>query len=164
MYRTAALELNTHTHIYKYIYIYIYVFICSVASVTSLCDSMDRGLLGFSVHGIFLARILEWVAMPFSRGSIWSKDRTHISYISHIAYGFFTSEPPGKQIHINNTHTHTHTYISLSHRRHFLMEEKPFKLRFLLSEPLWNNNNIMHVESSGIKLPLYIWLILISKM
>ena len=33
----------------------------------SLCYSMDRGPLGFSVHGIFLARIMEWVAMPSSR-------------------------------------------------------------------------------------------------
>ena len=38
--------------------------------------------LGFSVHGILQARILEWVAMPFSRESSQPRDRTHISYIS----------------------------------------------------------------------------------
>ena len=32
-------------------------------------DPMDCSPLGFSVHGILQARILEWVAMPFSRGS-----------------------------------------------------------------------------------------------
>ena len=35
----------------------------------TLCDPMDYSALGFSVHGILQARILEWVAMPFSRGS-----------------------------------------------------------------------------------------------
>ena len=33
-----------------------------------LCDPMDCSLPGFSVHGILQARILEWVAIPFSRG------------------------------------------------------------------------------------------------
>ena len=35
----------------------------------SLCDPMDCSLPGSSVHGILQARILEWVAIPFSRGS-----------------------------------------------------------------------------------------------
>ena len=34
-----------------------------------LCDPMDCSLPGFSVHGILQARIQEWVAIPFSRGS-----------------------------------------------------------------------------------------------
>ena len=43
---------------------------CSVAqSCPTLYDHMDCSLPGPSVHGIFQARILEWVAMPFSRGS-----------------------------------------------------------------------------------------------
>ena len=39
---------------------------------------------GPSVHGILQASILEWVAMPFSRGSSRLRDRTHIPYISYI--------------------------------------------------------------------------------
>ena len=35
----------------------------------TLCDPMDYNALGSSVHGIFKARILEWVVIPFSRGS-----------------------------------------------------------------------------------------------
>ena len=54
---------------------------------------MDCSLPGSSVHGIFLARILQWVAIPFSRGSSQPRDRTRIS---SIAGGFFTSEPLGK--------------------------------------------------------------------
>ena len=38
-------------------------------SCPTLCDPVDRNLPGFSVHGIFQARILEWVAISFSRGS-----------------------------------------------------------------------------------------------
>ena len=37
-------------------------------SCPTLCDPMDCSLPGFSVHGILQARILEWVAIPFSRG------------------------------------------------------------------------------------------------
>ena len=44
---------------------------------------MDCSLPGISVHGIFQARILEWVAISYSRGSSWPKDRTHISCASY---------------------------------------------------------------------------------
>ena len=43
--------------------------------------------------GILQARILEWVAKPFSRGSFWSRDRTQVF---HIADRFFTIWTPGK--------------------------------------------------------------------
>ena len=42
----------------------------------TLCDPMDYSLLGSSVLGILQARILEWVAILFSRGSSQSRDRT----------------------------------------------------------------------------------------
>ena len=43
--------------------------VCSVAKLCSTpCDPMDRSLPRFSVHGILQARILEWVAISFSRG------------------------------------------------------------------------------------------------
>ena len=38
-------------------------------SCPTLCNPMDCSLPGFSVHGIFQARVLEWVAVSFSRGS-----------------------------------------------------------------------------------------------
>ena len=52
---------------------------------------MDCSPAGFSVHGIFQARILEWVAMPSSRGS--SRDQTQVSCGSCIAGCFFATEP-----------------------------------------------------------------------
>ena len=36
----------------------------------------------WSVHGILQARILEWIAIPFSRGSSWPRDRTQVSHIA----------------------------------------------------------------------------------
>ena len=48
---------------------------------------MDCSLPGSSVHGIFQARVLEWV-VSFSRGSSQARDQTQVS---HIAGGFFTS-------------------------------------------------------------------------
>ena len=56
-------------------------------SCPTLCDTMDCSPPGSSVHGILQARILEWVAIPFSRGSSWPRNRTHIPC---IASGFFT--------------------------------------------------------------------------
>ena len=44
--------------------------------------------MDYTVHGILLARTLEWVAFPFSKGSSQPKDQTQIS---RIAGGFFTS-------------------------------------------------------------------------
>ena len=48
---------------------------------------MDRNLLDSSDHGILQARILEWVAIPFSRGSSWHRDQT---WVFCIAGRFFT--------------------------------------------------------------------------
>ena len=62
----------------------------------SLCDPLDCSLPGFSVHGIFQTRILEWVAISFSRRSSWPRDWTHLSC---IAGRLFTIEPPGKPLH-----------------------------------------------------------------
>ena len=52
-------------------------------SCPTLCDPTD-----YTVHGILQARILEWVAFPFSRGSSQPRDQTQVS---HIAGRFFTS-------------------------------------------------------------------------
>ena len=50
-------------------YLYKSLYVCSVTSVVfDSCDPMDCSPLGSSVHGILQARILEWVAMPSSRG------------------------------------------------------------------------------------------------
>ena len=50
-------------------------------SCPTLCDPMDCSPPGSSVHRILRARILEWVAISFSRGSFWLRDQTWISCI-----------------------------------------------------------------------------------
>ena len=59
-----------------------------------LCNHMDCSPLGSSVHVILQARIQEWVAIPFSRGSFQPRDRTQVSHI--VGRCFLPSEPPGK--------------------------------------------------------------------
>ena len=94
---------------YTYIpYIYIYITgntqFSSVAQLCpTLCDSVDYSPLGSSVHGISWARLLEWVATSFSRGSFQPRDRICVSW---VAGGFVTTEPPGKPIC-----KHTHRFI-----------------------------------------------------
>ena len=60
-----------------------------VQSSPILGDPMDRTLLDSSVHGIFQARILEWVAISFYRGSSLPRDQTLVSCISCILVSGF---------------------------------------------------------------------------
>ena len=58
-----------------------------VRSCPTLCNPMDCSLSGSSVHGIFQARVLEWIAISFSRGFSRPRNRTRVSF---IAGGRFT--------------------------------------------------------------------------
>ena len=66
-------------------------------SCLTLCDPTDCSPPGSSVHGILQARILEWVAISFSRGSSRPRDQTQVSY---IAGGLFTDSPQGSSFQI----------------------------------------------------------------
>ena len=50
-------------------------------SCPTLCDPVDCSLPGSSLHGILQARVLEWGAIAFSRGSSWPRDWTRVSCI-----------------------------------------------------------------------------------
>ena len=74
----------------------IWVCVCSVAQACpSLGDPLDCSQPGSSAHGIFQARILEWVAISSSRSSSWPRDRTCVSCVS-CAGRSFTTELAGK--------------------------------------------------------------------
>ena len=60
----------------------------SLQSCLTLCNPLDYGLLGSSVHGILQARILEWVTLPSSK---WSSQPRDWTCISGIAGGSFYS-------------------------------------------------------------------------
>ena len=64
------------------------VWVCALSCLT-LCNPMDYSLPSSSVRGIFQARILEGVAISYSRGSSQPTSPA-------LEGGFFTSEPPGK--------------------------------------------------------------------
>ena len=61
----------------------------------TLCNPMDCSPPGSSVHEVLQTRILEWVAIPFSRGFSWPRDWTHGSC---TAGRFFTIWPPGNPL------------------------------------------------------------------
>ena len=63
----------------------------------TLCDPMDSSPPGSSIHGIFQARILEWVAIFYSRGSFGPRDLTSICCVSFIGrWILLPLVPPGK--------------------------------------------------------------------
>ena len=64
------------------IYICVCVYCGRAQSCLILCDPRGYRPPGSSVHGISQARILQWVAIPFARGSAWHRDRTCVSCIS----------------------------------------------------------------------------------
>ena len=60
-------------------------------SCLTLWDPMDCRPPGPSVHGILQARILEWVAISFSRGSFWLRDRIQVSCTVGIYFAIWTT-------------------------------------------------------------------------
>ena len=74
-----------------------------------LWDHKDCSPPGSSVHGTLQVRILEWAAIPFSRGSCWPRDWTPVSC---IAGKFFTIWAMGSPTYIfTNTHIYMYIYI-----------------------------------------------------
>ena len=72
-------------------------------SSAALCDPIDYSPPGSSVHGILQARILEWVAIPCSRGSSQPRDGIQVSCIAVAFFFFLLSQPLGKQWAITNS-------------------------------------------------------------
>ena len=125
-------------HIYKYVHTHTHIHKTVVTqSCPTLWDPMDCRPPGSSVHGILQARILEWLAISFSRGSSWPRNQTQISC---IAGRFFTNwamrEAPWKSantflrgyifICIIYIYTDTHTFMYTHIRTHLV--EKQWKI------------------------------------
>ena len=93
---------------------------CLVAkSCPTHCDPVDCSPPGSSVHGIFQARMLEWISISFSRGSSWPKDRTCASC---IAGRFFTAEPQW-EAHRMDTLKHIYSveyYTAIQMKSHYI--------------------------------------------
>ena len=114
----ALTHMYAHTYIYVRICLYtcVYVFLCLVAQwCMTLCYPMDCSSSGSSVHGVSQARILEWVAISFSRGSSRPRDQTFISCVSCIAGGFFTCWATGEAPHVSVSASKSkYLYLNLS--------------------------------------------------
>ena len=105
-------------------------------SCPTLCDSMDCSPPGSSIHGIYQARILEWVDISFSRGSSWPRDRTWVSCVVGI---FFTiwgiREAHPNYIAINEIISFFQFHISTT-----------FKFLVCIKAKLWNEIYMWHFE------------------
>ena len=64
--------------------------------MSNSCDPMDCSPPGSSVHEILQERILEWVSIPFSRGSSWPRIKPEFPVLA--GRFFFNAEPPGKPL------------------------------------------------------------------
>ena len=91
-------------------------------SCPTLCDPMDHSLPGSSIHGIFQARVLEWVAISFSRGSSQPRDWTQVFRITGSCFII----PYNKLINVNK-------HVSLISVNHY---SKLWNPRRSLWEPL----------------------------
>ena len=97
----------------KYISLRLSEWVCEVAqSCLTICDPMDCSLPGFSVHGIFQAIVLDWIAISFSRRFSWPRDQTRVSSIVDRRFIFWATREV--QLKINDPN-----YFSLRH-----MEQK----------------------------------------
>ena len=91
-------NLHIHTCMCPYPHAYTYIYMCPcwhAQLCLTVCGPMDYCLSGSSVHGILQARVLEWVAILFSRGSSWSRNQTCI-WFPALQEDSLPSEPLGK--------------------------------------------------------------------
>ena len=90
----------THCSLGQFVCVCVCVFVCvhvkSLQSCPTLCNPMDCSPPGSSVHGILLARILEWVSMSSSRASSRPRDQTCISCLLHWQVSSLPLAPRGK--------------------------------------------------------------------
>ena len=100
-------DRQTHTHMHTY----THVCVLSRPAASNSLWPVDCCPPGSSIRGIPQVRILQWVAISFSRGSSQPRDQTQVSC---IAGGFFTIWTNREVIH-THTHTHTHPWITVLH-------------------------------------------------
>ena len=91
-------------------------------SFLTLCNPMDYSPPGFSFHGIFPARILEWVAVSFSRASSWPRDWTRVSFIARRFFIIWAAREAQK---LHDTEFYQEVFMSPT--QVFLLNWKPPK-------------------------------------
>ena len=82
----------------------------------TLCDPMDCSLPGSSIHGILQARVLEWVAISFSRGSSWPRDRTQVSCIAGRRFTLWATREARRWVQKRSSHS-VEYYIAMIRKK-----------------------------------------------
>ena len=77
-------------------------------SCPTLCNPVDCSLPGSSVQGILQARILEWIAISFSRGSSWPRDWTQVSRIGGRCFNLWATRDNSYRVFLPAMMSHTH--------------------------------------------------------
>ena len=114
-------------------------------SCPTLCGPMDCSLPGSSVHVIFQARVLEWVATSFSRGSSQPWNRTQVSHIAGRCFTIWTNREAIKKFFFNQS-------IWLSDTAGWLAQF-PFSIQFFLASfqpkiDTWQNSGPWNISRS----------------
>ena len=90
------LHTFVHTQLCVWVYACVCVCVCVLVLVAqsslTLCKPMDCSPPGSSVYGISQARIMEWVAIPFSGGSSRPRDQNQVSFIAARELHHFTHQ------------------------------------------------------------------------
>ena len=104
-------------------FLYACVRAKSLRLCPALCDPTDGSPSVSSVHGSLQARILEWVAMPSSKGSSQPRDRSRLSYVSWVGSRFFATNA-----------TWEAPFPCLSTLNQLMLDNSPFRTWLMLSE------------------------------
>ena len=99
-------------------------------SCPTLWDPVDCGPLGSSIHGILQARILEWVAISFSRGSPRPRDQTQVSRIAGRCFNLWATREAQSQKKGMPKNVQTTTTIALiSHASKVILKILPSEIQ-----------------------------------
>ena len=98
-------------------------------SCLTLCDPMDCSPPGSSVHGILQARILEWVAISFSRGSSQARDQTQVSRIAGRRFNLWATREAQKKVKVKSL-----SRVQLFVTPWIAAHQAPLSMRFSMQE------------------------------
>ena len=134
-------EVALHVlHVLSLILVVLCCALLSCSGCLTLGDPMDCGPTGSSVHGIIQARMPEWVAVSFPRGSSQPRDQTHVPCIFHIGrqilYHHATWEAPNPRYHGNGKETHSEDWLPSGPVRRPAFSPPPVSGAYLSSLPV----------------------------
>ena len=119
------------------LYVFVHVCVLVPQSYLTVYNLMDCSPPGSSVHGILQARILEWVAISFSRGSSQPRDRTQFSCTAVRFFTIWATREALVYIHITNKCS----CEKKNHRNFFYMGRLPFHLEKIFT----HSSHLMYI-------------------